>query len=130
MGWQIINVVESDQYKLREQAGMNFDEEGFGRINGRYVIACTTTFGKVGDKVDFFLEDGTKIPCIIADIKNPNDPGCNEWGHENGQTIVEFEVSRAYYKQYGNPGNSNWFPEWAGKRVSSASNLGENVLGI
>ena len=80
--------------------------------------------GNVGDKVDFYLEDGTKIPCIIADIKNPNDPGCNEWGHNNGQNVIEFEVARAYYNQYGNPGNNGWFSEWGGKRVASASNLG------
>ena len=29
MGWQMITSVSSNQYKLREQAGMNFDEEGF-----------------------------------------------------------------------------------------------------
>ena len=46
MGWQCITATSSMQYKLREQAGMNFDSEGFGRINGRYVIACTTTFGQ------------------------------------------------------------------------------------
>lgn len=97
---------------------------GIAVYEGRYLIACTSTFGNVGDKVDFFLEDGTKIPCIIADIKNPNDAGFNQWGHNNGQNVIEFEVSRAYFRQYGNPGNSNWFPEWAGKRVASATNLG------
>ena len=44
MGWQAITSPSSNQYRLREAAGMNFDEEGFGRIDGRYVIACTTTF--------------------------------------------------------------------------------------
>lgn len=114
MGWQIINVVESDQYKLREQAGMNFDEEGFGRINGRYVIACTTTFGKVGDYVDFYQADGTIIPCIIGDIKNQNDEGCTEWGHNNGQTIVEFVVDYDtwYNPDHVNPGTPNCHPEW------------------
>ena len=111
-------------------AGAQFDN-GIAVYEDRYLIACTEKFGKVGDKVDFFLEDGTKIPCIIADIKNPNDPGYNEWGHKNGQQIVEFEASRETFMKYGdNPGNNGWFPEWAGKRVSSASNLGENVLGI
>ena len=81
MGWQMITDTSSAQYKLREQAGMNFDSEGFGRINGRYVIACTTTFGNVGDYIDFYQEDGTVIQCIIGDTKNQNDAGCTEWGH-------------------------------------------------
>lgn len=104
-------------------SGATFDN-GIATYQGRYLIACTTTFGNVGDMVDFFLEDGTKIQAIIADIKSSSDAGYNEWGHNNGQNVLEFEVSRAYFKQYGNPGNSNWFPEWAGKRVASATNLG------
>ena len=104
-------------------SGAKYDN-GIATYDGRYLIACTTTYGQVGDKVDFYLSDGTKIPCIIADIKNPNDPGCNEWGHNNGQNVIEFEVARAYYNQYGNPGNNGWFSEWGGKRVTSATNLG------
>lgn len=106
-------------------------ENGIAVYEGRYLIACTETFGKVGDKIDFFLDDGTRIPCIIADAKRvtPNE-NSNEWGHNQGQNVIEFEVSRDYYERYGNPGSANWFPEWAGKRVASATNLGENVLGI
>ena len=117
MGWQLITSTTSTQYKLREQAGMNFDEEGFGIINGRYVIACTTTFGQVGDYIDFYQEDGTVIQCIIGDIKNQSDDGCNEWGHENGQVIVEFVVDYDTWYSGGegshvNPGNSSCHPEW------------------
>ena len=54
--------------------------------NGRYLIACTTTYGRVGDKVDFTLSDGTVIKCVIADAKNPNDAGCNEVGHSEDRT--------------------------------------------
>lgn len=54
---------------------MNFDDEGFARINGRYVIACTSTYGNVGDYVDFYQEDGSVIQCIIGDIKNNRTQG-------------------------------------------------------
>ena len=37
MGWQMITSTSSTQYKLKESAGMNFDEEGFGKIGDRYV---------------------------------------------------------------------------------------------
>lgn len=109
MGWQKITSVSSTQYVLRDKAGMNFDEEGFGKINNRYVIACTTTFGNVGDYVDFYQEDGTIIPCIIGDVKNQNDSGCNKWGHEDGHCIIEFVVDTEtwYYPTYHtNPGTS------------------------
>ena len=114
MGWQMITDTTSNQYKLREQAGMNFDEEGFGRINGRYVIACTTTFGNVGDYIDFYQEDGSVIQCIIGDIKNQNDAGCNEWGHLNGTCIIEFVVDKDswYNSNHPNPGQQGFHMEW------------------
>ncbi len=117
-------------YDLWAEAGAQWDD-GIAVLDGRYLIACTRKFGDVGDKVDFFLDDGTKIPAIIADIKNENDSGANEWGHNNGQNVIEFEVSHvAFYSTYGgsNPGTNGWHMEWSGKRVSSATNLGESVL--
>ncbi len=114
MGWQKITSTTSSQYKLRELAGMNFDQEGFGIINGRYVIACTTTYGTVGDYVDFYQEDGSVIPCIIGDIKNQKDTGCTEWGHNNGKCIIEFvvDMNTWYNSGHPNPGTSQCHPEW------------------
>ena len=94
MGWQMITAKSSNQYKLRQAAGMNFDSEGFGKIGDRYVVATTTTFGQVGDFIDVKQADGTIIKCIIGDIKSQKDEGCNEWGHNNGQCVVEFVVDK------------------------------------
>ena len=44
------------------------------------------------------------MPCIIGDIKNQNDKGCNQWGHNNGECVVEFIVDKdTWYK--GGRGN-------------------------
>jgi|GEM_PF-1448500 len=102
--------------------------DGIASVNGRYLVACTSKYGNVGDNVDFYLADGTLIPCTIADQKNEDDAGCNEWGHSEGQNIIEFEVSSSMYERYGNPGSSSWMPEWSGKRVASATNLGSSVI--
>lgn len=103
---------------------------GIATIDGCYLIACTPTFGQVGDYVTFYLSDGTAIPCIIADEKNTNDEGCNSYGHDNGHSVIEFEVKSSYYHSYGNPGHGSWFPEWGGGRlVASCVNSGKNILG-
>lgn len=104
-------------------AGAKYDDD-IATYNGRYLIACTTTYGRVGDKVDFTLSDGTVIKCVIADAKNPNDQGCNKWGHSNGQNVIEFEVDRSRFYRSGNPGSSSWKAEWGGKRVCSSVNSG------
>lgn len=92
-------------------------------IDGRYLVACTTTYGKVGDYVTFYLDDGTPIECIIADTKSPTDANWNQWGH--GTNVLEFEVEAAWSRSYrNNPGTSGWMPEWAGRRVTGATNHG------
>lgn len=124
MGWQLITSTTSMQYRLREDAGMNFDSEGFGIIGDRYVIACTTTYGNVGDRVDFYLENGTMQKCIIGDIKNPSDPGCNQWGHLEGACIIEYVVDYdTWYPSHSNPGTAYCHPEWH-QNVVKAVNRG------
>lgn len=126
MAWQMITAPSSAQYKLREKAGQKFNSEGFGVINGRYVIACTTTFGNIGDYIDFYKEDGNIIQAVIGDIKNQNDSGCNKWGHLNGTCIVEFVVDKNswYNTNHDNPGTKSCHPEWGNKAITKAVNGG------
>lgn len=114
MGWSLVTATDSAQYRLRELAGESYDDEGFAKINGRYVIACTTTFGDIGDYIDWYQEDGTVIETVVGDTKNQSDEGCNEWGHQNGQVIVEFVVNKDtwYGTGHANPGNPGCHPEW------------------
>jgi hypothetical protein len=109
------------------EAGAVFDR-GLAMIGDRYLIACSAKFGQCGDLVTFYLDDGTPIPCIIADAKNSSDPGFNEWGHSNGHNVIEFEVDKAYAERNGgNPGSKSWFPELNGPRVASADLEGRGI---
>ena len=128
MGWKTITSPSSRQSQLREQSGEHYDSEGFGIIDGRYVIACTTLYGQVGDYVDFYRENGDVLHCVIGDIKNQNDPGCNQYGHQNGERVVEFVVQYStWYPSHANPGTPSCKPEW-NSRVVRAVNLGYNYL--
>lgn len=141
MGWQMIIAKSSNQWKLMRESGALeseeiangrsqikssfFDEEGFGKIDGRYVIACTTTFGDPGDYIDFYLENGEVINAIVGDTKNPADAGCTKWGHQNGRVVIEFVVDygKWYNPLHTNPGNPSCHPEWNSK-VTKAVNGG------
>lgn len=85
--------------------GKKMDECGLCMIGDRFIIACTTTFGQAGDSVDFKFANGKVLPCIIGDTKNPSDDGCTKWGHNNGCSIVEFEL-HWNYKENANPGSA------------------------
>jgi len=119
MGWQMITSKTSKQYKLREAAGQNFDSNGYGKINGRYTVATTNTFGQVGDYIDINRSDGSVLKGIIADIKSQGDPGCNKWGHDNGKTVVEFVVDKD--KWYRSVKGTK-----AGYNIISTTNPGKN----
>lgn len=114
MAWQLITSKTSLQYKLREDAGMNFNSDGIGIIKGRYVIACTTTYGNVGDYLSVHLSNNQGIKCIIGDIKNQSDTGCNKWGHLNGKSVIEFVVSKyaGYVGYNGSKTILQVHPEW------------------
>lgn len=128
MGWDTVTSKSSKQYKLKTASGEKYDKDGFARIGDRYVIACTNTFGNVGDYVDFYQSDGSVIKGIIGDIKNQNDEGCNKWGHKNGKVIVEFVVDYdTWYKggkgNHANPGTKTCHPEW-NKELTKCVNRG------
>jgi len=61
------------QYKLQSEFAYTGDY-GIRQVNNRYCIAIGTAFGaNIGTYVDLFLENGTMIPCIVADIKSDKD---------------------------------------------------------
>lgn len=99
-------------------------------INGRYLIACTSKYGEMGDMIDFYLDDGTVIPCVKVEAKAeevaPWDPNpANEWGHQDGRCILEFQwCTGSGYDTLGtNPGNG-YFEELSGHRVAGWTNRG------
>ena len=105
------------------RAGKHY-KNGIATLSGRYLIAMTPKFGKVGDKVTIKLKNGQKIAAIIADEKRTTDAGANEWGHDGGKSMVEFEVNMDYYHKYGNPGTSGWCPQWGKTSVKSVTKNG------
>ena len=126
MGWSKVTNRSSAQYSLRASYGEEYDADGFAKIQAdtdRYVIACTTYFGKVGDLIDFTLSNGEVIHTIVGDIKNQKDEGCTILGHQYGQSIVEFVVNTSLW--YGTSQTvAGFHPEWAGCSVSKVTNYG------
>ena len=129
MGWAMIHDWPTRQNYLKKRSGEHYDSHGFAKVNGRYVIACTTTFGKVGDYIDFVLDNGKVIHAIMGDEKNQSDSGCNKWGHDNGRSVVEFVVNKSmWYGHLGNTDITRFHPEWK-SRVKMGVNLGKNFFG-
>ena len=87
--WSMVTDTTSDQYKLREESGNHYDEDGIGIVNGRKTVALTQMYGDVGDMVDITFDSGEVMYAIIADIKSSGDEGWTVWGHNNGQVVLE-----------------------------------------
>ena len=104
MGWQLVTCQTSNQYRLREDAGEYYDENGFAKINDRFVVATKPFYGTVGDYIDVYKANGEIIHCIIGDQKGI-DGGGDEYGHADG-SIIEFVVDMyRWYGPYNGTGN-------------------------
>ena len=95
--------------------------ENVAMIDDKYLIACTETFGEIGDWVTFYFEDGTAIETIIADRKSEHDSTWTPWGHIHGNQI---DVIEAETLLTINPGQPGCVESWGGHRVVSATNHG------
>ncbi len=116
----------SNQYALIQKYGYSFDSDGLGIIDHRYVVACTTLYGTVGQKIDVYLSSGEILHCIIGDAKNTSDQGCNQYGHNNGKNIIEFMVQWSG-ASHPNAGTNSFHPEWKGLHTVKVV-VGPNVL--
>lgn len=127
------------------------DDAGCRIVNGRFCVSLTpylasnskyTYFGtedtiewksSMGDQemngryFDVYLSDGTRIPCIVCDIKgtdNKKGDKC-DWGHHNGKQLLEFVKckgikwndnpgSRAFVNQFNKKPYNSWGPGSSG----------------
>lgn len=93
------------QYKLQNEFAYTGDY-GIRQVNSRYCIAIGTAFGaNIGTYVDLFLENGTMIPCIVADIKSNKDTyDDNITTIQNGcvsEFVVELDLLHNHAKRDG-----------------------------
>ena len=102
MDWKTITNKNSAQYKLKNKYN-TYDSNGLADIKGRKVVACTSTFGSIGDEIEVTFESGVNyfnkqsktLFAIIGDFKSQNDSNCDRYGHLYGKTqrsVIEFIV--------------------------------------
>lgn len=91
MPYKAITSVSSPQYKLQQQAYTG--NHGIRMVNGRYCVALGSFYtSKIGQNFDLVLENGTVIPCVLADQKADKDTnGSNQVTSHNG-CMSEFIV--------------------------------------
>lgn len=70
MDYRTITATSTRQYKLQNRYA-EIGDYGIRMVNGRYCIALGSYFtDDVGQYVDLILENGTVIPCVLADQKS------------------------------------------------------------
>lgn len=83
----------SGQWRVQKMwidEGAKHDSKGFCKLQGRYIVAATETFGVSGEKVDFYMSSGKVIHTVLGDSKNQSDDKCTKWGHDYGSSVIEF----------------------------------------
>ena len=86
---------QRDVQEAWKRAGGTHDSQGFCRLGNCYLVACTSTFGQIGDHVTWVFSDGSTIDSVIVDHKSQqvfefdHNPA-NVWGHDDGRCVLEF----------------------------------------
>lgn len=92
MDYRCITSVNSLQYKMQHNYAYT-GNYGIRQINGRYCVAVGSYFTtKIGKYFDLILENGTVIPCILADQKADKDTDCQNIKTAHNGCVSEFVV--------------------------------------
>lgn len=105
MPYSAITSTGSPQYKLQKMAYTG--NYGIRMVNSRYCVALGSYFGVgIGQYFDLVLENGTVIPCIMADQKaDIHTDGSNIVTVANGcmsEFVVDYSALNRYAKRDGN----------------------------
>lgn len=114
MDYRSITYIESRQYELQNRYAET-GNYGIRMVNGRYCVAVGSYFtDDVGQYLDLILEDGTVIPCILADQKADIHTDSNNIVTMHNGCMSEFIIDSNFLvdsvKKHGNISycNDNW----------------------
>ncbi len=114
MDYRAITSTDSKQYELQNEYATTGDY-GIRMVGNRYCVAVGSHFtDKVGQYIDLVLENGTVIPCILADQKADVHTDSNNIVTMHNGCMSEFVVDTNFLdnsvKNYGNISycNSDW----------------------
>ena len=58
--------LNEDSKKFLNDSDLIYKDDGYAMLDGRYVISCDSSYGKVGDIVRFTKNDGSIVECVIG----------------------------------------------------------------
>lgn len=95
-------------------------------IDGYYLVATTKIFGKCGDRIKVYLENGESFMAMIADEKGPGTNG-NPYGHPKtgGVSIIEWEAKGTAASSTSGVQTPLGKASWQKKKVVKIINMGK-----
>lgn len=129
MSYRAITCRSSEQFLLQDGYAYT-GNYGIRQVNGRYCVAVGTAFDAgIGTYLDLILENGTVIPCIVADIKDPSHTLADNITTRASGCVAEFVVDTgklsSKVKRYGDV--SKCCKEWDSP-VETIRIYGKNIL--
>ena len=92
MHYGALTSTSSKQYLLQQRAYTG--KYGIRQVNGRYCVAIGSYFNsRIGTMFDLILENGTVIPCIMADQKSDNHTDSSNIITKHNGCLSEFIVN-------------------------------------
>ena len=92
MDYRTITDKSSKQYKLQQDNNVYTDDEGFRKIEDKFIVAVGTYYGTVGTELLIELSSGTVFEAIIGDLKADKHTDKTNRQHKIDGSVVEFIV--------------------------------------
>lgn len=93
MDYRKITSKSSAQYQLQQRDDVYTDEEGFRKLDDKYIIAVGTHYSDtVGDLLRIKLSEGNTFEAVVGDIKNNSHTDSTNRQHKVDGSVVEFIV--------------------------------------
>jgi len=90
MDYRAITSRTSPQWALQYNGSTYTGNYGVRMLGNRYVVAMSSKYGFVGDKVDIYLANGNTLKVVIGDIKKSFE--VDSYGRHPDGSVVEFIV--------------------------------------
>lgn len=83
-----------EQKQIFENVNLKTDNDGYLKLDNKYIISCNSSVGKVGDVVTITTKTGSNVECIIGSVNENNN--LNMYVNNTGSVTINNSVTSGF----------------------------------
>lgn len=83
-----------EQKQIFENTNLTTDNDGYLKLDNKYIISCNSSIGKVGDVVTITTKTGSNVECVIGSVSENNN--INMYINNSGSVNINNSVTSGF----------------------------------